>query len=325
MLARAALLLLAAALACRGKPPDTLARAGDLDDEGAGLLAQASLQLLTPEDEGVLGELARRRARARTGGAYGGDPYGGPGYGGTSYAGWTMPQWTYLTPNRTPTYQVTAGLTGAIEGVISWRGAPPVRLASRCGTIENPSLRLGAQRGVAGAIVYIAKVRVGRGLPYYVRPAGVGGTVTKRGCTLVPAAQVVAPLPAAIAIHGDTQRARVRVAGEGSSATQHELEEGGLVRTEIKPGVTRIDGDDGALAAAWVLGLETPYYAITDDAGRFRIDELAPGTYEVTIWQPPVAAIGRDGNWTYGAPIVVRRTVKVGTRAARLAVALSPR
>ena len=41
--------------------------------------------------------------------------------------------------------------------------------------------------------------------------------------------------------------------------------------------MTRVDSEDGKLGAAWVIGLDTPYYAITDDAGRFRIDELATG------------------------------------------------
>jgi hypothetical protein len=71
-----------------------------------------------------------------------------------------------------------------------------------------------------------------------------------------------------------------------------------------------------------VIGLDTPYYALTDDRGRFRLDELATGTYEVTVWQPPVPALA-GGALVYGAPIVAKRTVRVeGARTARLDVAL---
>jgi hypothetical protein len=89
------------------------------------------------------------------------------------------------------------------------------------------------------------------------------------------------------------------------------------------PGITRVDGD--ALSSAWVLGLETPYYAITDEHGRYRIDELAAGSYEVTIWQPPVAIAAAGGGLVYGPPIVVHRTIHVdAAHTARLDVVLGP-
>ena len=86
-----------------------------------------------------------------------------------------------------------------------------------------------------------------------------------------------------------------------------------------------IDSDDGKIAAAWVIGLESPYYAITDDAGRYRLDELAPGSYEITFWQPPVASLAPDGTWTYGSPVVVRRTVRVERKPVPLSITLPAR
>ena len=131
----------------------------------------------------------------------------------------------------------------------------------------------------------------------------------------------VAPLPASVSINGDTTRTKLRI----GKTTTADLQEGGLVQVEVKAGVTKIDGEDGKLAAAWVLGLETPYYAITDDDGRFRLDELSPGTYELTFWQPPVASANRDGTWTYGSPIVVKRSVKVDAKTAHVSVSLPAR
>src|SRR5262249_34906634 len=101
-----------------------------------------------------------------------------------------------------------------------------------------------------------------------------------------------------------------------------ELQEAGRVVIQAQPGVTRIDADDGSLAAAWVVASDTPYYAITDDAGRFRIDELAAGTYDVTFWHPPLAALV-DGKLVYWPPVIRHRTIKVdAAHAARLDVAL---
>jgi hypothetical protein len=202
---------------------------------------------------------------------------------------------------------------------------------------------------VRGVIVYIEKIEVGRATPYYTRPASVGGVLAKHSCTLSPAVQIVAPLPGSIEIHGDATKAKIKITpppvtkdskpiemidpdtGELTTAAPksrdpktQEMEEGGLIIAEVQDGVTRVDGDDGKLGAAWVLGLDTPYFAITDDSGRYRIDELAAGTYDVTFWQPPIASVGRDGNWTYSAPIVTKRKVTVGSKTAQLSVTLSP-
>jgi hypothetical protein len=354
--------LLIALAACGGSQSTRLTRGGD-NDEGAGQLARASLKLSMDSgetddegfgDETTEDEYAQRRAYARYGDVYGGDPYGGDPYGGdpyggTNYANWRMPQWNYNTPNRTPSYQITVGLPGAIEGSVSWNGPLPGKLASPCGAMDNPTLRVSTDKRVRGVIVYIEKIEVGRATPYYTRPASVGGVLAKHSCTLSPAVQIVAPLPGSIEIHGDATKAKIKITpppvtkdskpiemidpdtGELTTAAPksrdpktQEMEEGGLIIAEVQDGVTRVDGDDGKLGAAWVLGLDTPYFAITDDSGRYRIDELAAGTYDVTFWQPPIASVGRDGNWTYSAPIVTKRKVTVGSKTAQLSVTLSP-
>jgi len=309
---------------------------GDDHDEGAGILAGASTKLQTgdPTDDKLADN---RRANRGTnpygygGDAYGGDPYGGAyggdPYGGTSYARWTIPQWNYQQPNRTPRYTVTAtGLDASIEGTVTWPGAIPGKLATACGAIDNPLKVAAANHGVRGVIVYIERVTSGRAIPTFTKPVTVGGVVTKHGCAFGPTAQIAIPLPTSVSIHGDAQRTRVRITPTGAAPKLFELQEGGLVQTELKAGVTKIDGEDGKLAAAWVVGLETPYYAITDDTGHYRIEELAPGTYDVTFWQAPIATAGVDGVLAYGSPLVVHRAIHVdASRRAQLSVALPAR
>jgi len=327
MSVRAAIVIAIGAIACGATQRVPLAPPGDDKDDGAGELAHAALKFQTSEDAEP-GFVEQRATRSYDydgygGDPYGGDPYGGFGgdpYGGSGYANWRPPQWSYNVPNRMPRYTVSVGLPGAIEGTVTWNGQLPAKVSSACGPIDNPTLRVTKDKAVRGVIVYIEKVTVGRSTPYYSKPASVGGMLAKRGCALVPAAQIVAPLPASVSINGDATRTKLRI----GKATQ-DLQEGGLVQVEVKAGVTKIDSEDGKLAAAWVLGLETPYYAITDDDGRFRLDELSPGTYELTFWQPPIASANRDGTWTYGSPIVVRRSVKVDNKTARVSVSLPAR
>lgn len=37
---------------------------------------------------------------------------------------------------------------------------------------------------------------------------------------------------------------------------------------------------------SWALVVDHPYYAITDQEGKFEISDIPPGTYKVTIWHP---------------------------------------
>jgi len=293
-------------------------------DDGAGELARWSARLLTTEEpEAALTPAARRRRAPEYGGdVYGGDPYGGAAYGGATYANYRPPSWGYTTPNRQPHYNAVVGLVGAIEGTVAWTGAAPPKLATACGVIDNPSLQV-TSRGVGGVLVYIEKVAIGRQVNNYGRPVTVGGTVFKHGCALSPAIQIATPLPALLSIHGDPTRTKVRVTLPTGPVKPYELQEAGRVQLQIPSGITRVDGDDGKLTSAWVLALETPYYAITDEAGHFRLDELADGTYDVMFWQPPIATSGPDGRITYGPPVTVKKTIKVeGTKPAQLAVTL---
>jgi hypothetical protein len=321
--------LACAVAACGGSQHTTLAPAGDQHDDGAGLLARASTSLALGDPDSAPDE-PRAFGASPSGGStyggstYGGNLYGGDPYGGATYASWAAPQWAYNAPSRIPHYSVIAGLSGSIEGTVTWPGAPPPKITSACGLVDNPSIHVGSDRGVRGVLVYIEKVAIGRPMPYFSRPATIGGLVAKHGCALEPAAQLVMPLPASVAIHGDASRARIRVALPAGAPKLFELQEGGRALVELAPGITRIDGEDGKLGAAWVIAIDSPYYAITDDAGRFRLDELATGTYDLTIWQAPIASATPAGVISYGAPLVVHRTVKVEPgRPAKLTIPLS--
>lgn len=41
-----------------------------------------------------------------------------------------------------------------------------------------------------------------------------------------------------------------------------------------------------AYMESWAMAVNNPYYALTDDAGAFRIDGIPPGTYQLVVWHP---------------------------------------
>jgi hypothetical protein len=320
-----AVLLIAAAVACGSPQRSRMYPAGSDKDDGYGDLARMSARLSIGGGSASPFAAHRPRRASPEADAYGGDPYGGASYGdATTDSGAPIaPALGNGGMPRTapPRYVPTAGLTGAIEGTVTWRGAPPPRLTTACGPIENPGIRVAANRGVAGVLVYIERVEVGRTPPSVGRPATVGGVITKHGCALGPALQILTPLPAELAIHGDATEVKLRVTLPGGTRPI-DLQPAGRVVLTAQSGVIRVEADDDSLSAAWVVAASTPYYALTDERGRFRLDELAPGTYDVTFWQPPLATTV-NGKLVYGAPVVVHRPVKVDlARPARLDLAL---
>ena len=318
MIARAALLV-ATLAACGSQQRSRMYPAGSDKDDGYGDLAQKSAHLFI--GGGSDAPLAPVHHRARPD-PYGGDPYGGADDAGDDDpdpgdAGDPAPRGANTAASARYTPEV--GLTGAIEGTVTWRGTLPPPLATACGAI--PGVRIAPNRAASGVLVYIEHVDVGRTLPTLGRPVSVGGIIAKRGCALGPAVQILTPLPADLTIHGDATETRLRVTLPTGPRVL-DLQPAGRLVLPAEPGVTRVEAADGSLAAAWVIASDTPYYAITDDRGRFRIDELAAGTYDVTFWRPPLATV-TDGKLVYGAPAIVRRAVKVDpTRPARLDVAL---
>jgi hypothetical protein len=307
--------LVIAAAACSAPQRSRMYPAGSDKDDGYGDLAQLSARLYI--GAGSDAPFTAHPPHHRRDDAYGGDPYGGSAYGGDA----GPPSTPGTAPNPPVHYTATTGLTGAIEGTVTWRGAPPPPLPTPCGEIANPGVRVAANRAVAGVLVYIEHVEVGRTLPATGRPATVGGILTKRGCALGPPLQILTPLPADLAIHGDATEVTLRVT-QPAGTRPVELQPAGRVVLAAQPGVTRVEADDDSLGPAWVVAASTPYYALTDERGRFRIDELATGTYDLTFWQPPLVARA-DGKLVYGPPVVVHRSVKVdATHPARVDLAL---
>jgi len=216
---------------------------------------------------------------------------------------------------------IVAGLVGAIEGTITWRGALPPKRMTPCGLLDVA--HIAEDRGVPDTLIVIESVKTGRQMPGEGRNATVGGAIVKRGCALLPTTQIVTPLPAGMDIAGDATPAQLRVTSAPAAlAHTYDLQEAGRVSFTVGLGVQRIEATDGSLAAAFVVGSDAPYYAITDDHGKFRIDELAPGTYDVTIWHAPLPDTG-TGPLRYGEPLVEHRKVTVaGKQPARLDVAI---
>jgi plastocyanin len=54
--------------------------------------------------------------------------------------------------------------------------------------------------------------------------------------------------------------------------------------TLSRPGVVEVTCNIHGWMKAWAVVVENPYFAVTDEEGRFRIEGLPPGEYKLKVW-----------------------------------------
>ena len=89
-----------------------------------------------------------------------------------------------------------------------------------------------------------------------------------------------------------------------------------ITRRLTQPGVVRVVCDVHPHMTAWMVVHDSPYYAVTDDRGAFRIEGLPPGSYKVTMWHEGFRPRGvdKEGRTLYDAPRTRTKDVAIAPR-----------
>jgi plastocyanin len=61
-----------------------------------------------------------------------------------------------------------------------------------------------------------------------------------------------------------------------------------------RPGIVRVFCDIHSHMSAFILVFSHPFFAVTDRAGRYRIDNVPPGTYTLVAWNEGVTSASRS-------------------------------
>ncbi len=59
--------------------------------------------------------------------------------------------------------------------------------------------------------------------------------------------------------------------------------------------VVRLGCDIHKEMRAWIIVRDNPYYALTDEGGRFNITEVPPGTYQLSLWHEDLDKAEQSG------------------------------
>lgn len=88
-----------------------------------------------------------------------------------------------------------------------------------------------------------------------------------------------------------------------------------LIKKKIRRvrGVTRIQCNTHVHMNGYLLGMNHPYFAVTDKMGRYEITDIPPGTYTIVAWHEGynIEAFAADNRPIYDAPHVITKRVEI--------------
>ena len=184
---------------------------------------------------------------------------------------------------------------GTVAGQVFFRGTvPKQKIVTNkdleiCGASrEEPVVDVGANQGVANAIVYLTDVAKGKAWP----PAGAKPQLNNVKCRFEPAVQVIQGGSIDVVnkdpvLHNTHGYYGKRTAFNVALPNQNQSVAADLQ----KSGTVRIDCDAHGWMEGWVFVRDNPYYALTDAEGKFTIGDIPPGTYTLVTEQPYSAIV----------------------------------
>jgi hypothetical protein len=192
---------------------------------------------------------------------------------------------------------------GTISGTVKWSGPVPHELDFPINkdpqiceidgkkTVSLERLIVGPEGGVANTVVYLKNISAGKpmDLPEPRRH------LDQHHCRYIPHILLV---PA----NGELQM-------QSSDATLHTLHMDGAAsynlpfpfphqistRTMATPGLVNLRCNGGHVwMNAEMMVVPHPYYAVTDESGRFEFSSVPPGTYELVAWHEGWELAGKE-------------------------------
>ncbi len=289
---------------------NALRRAGDRTDDGTGQLAQASTDLrqLVVEPIASDAQPEQRDPGNRRRLDDGRNPWATDGTGGVTYGNYQTPQ-LRAGAVVAPRYRVVDGdaakVTGTIVGTVRWLGAPPTPLVTACRA--QVVVRRGPGEVLGGVVVSIdAPAQVFRDM---VPSMEFEQRMDRVGCVMQP--QLLVMRPVGETWLGNDESATPFIV-DGAATTAVTLAP--FAATLVSPTAELLTISSSGVVPGFVRVMDTPLLSITDDKGRFVLEHVVPGSYQVRFWHPPIVE-QVAGQLRWGRPLEVRRqvTVRAGT------------
>ncbi len=204
---------------------------------------------------------------------------------------------------------VTAQGAGSIVGEVKYSGTPPAAKTLKvnkdpqvCGS-DKPSeeLVVGANKGIKNAVVSLAGAKGPAPKPEK-KPA-----LDQKGCQFVPHV-VTVPAGAEVDIlNSDGILHNIHTYSSANPPINKAQPKFKKVMTEKfeKPEIVKVQCDVHGWMQGWIVVGAHGAYAVSDDSGSFKLDNVPAGKHKVEVWHESLGKVSQEVEVKAGAPTKV--------------------
>lgn len=201
-------------------------------------------------------------------------------------------------------YKVVAVVDGgSISGTVKWVGAVPRTLEAPvtkdpqiCDpegkkTVNLERLIIGPDAGVANTVVYLKDISSGKAfdLPPQRRH------LDQKSCRYVPHILLIQQNESLTMNSSDATLHTIHMDGASSFNLPFPFPDHPTSRNMSRPGLVNLRCNGGHVwMNAEMLVVSHPYYAVTDESGRFEFTDVPPGTYQIVAWHEGWNLAGKE-------------------------------
>jgi hypothetical protein len=187
-------------------------------------------------------------------------------------------------------YEVVAVSGGGnIEGNVVFQGNVPIRKIiptkdrEVCGgPRDEPQIRVGADKGVQDAVVYLKEIPKGKAWG----AADKTPVLDQEKCIFRPAVQVIRPGKIDILNSDPVLHNTHGFYGQRTAFNLALPDKGAKITRDLpRPGLVRVECDAHGWMLAHIYVADSPYYSLTSEKGGFRITDIPPGNYTLVATQ----------------------------------------
>jgi hypothetical protein len=207
---------------------------------------------------------------------------------------------------------------GTISGTVKWSGPVPHTLdfpvtkdpqicdpASKK-TTDLERLVIGPDSGVANTVVYLKNITSGKALDLPQQ----GRHLDQKRCRYIPHILLVPKNGTLDMVSSDATLHTVHMDGTANFNLAFPFPDRISSRTISNAGLSHLRCNGGHVwMNAEMMVVTHPYYAVTDESGRFQLTDVPPGTYQIVAWHEGWGLAGKEQAYDVLTERSVRRPV----------------